>query len=106
MIIRDLNSRLNSLAEAIARKLALQDDIWIIIISRKKTDSQAAEQKFKAEGTEVELIELINSCQETKWIYHVKSPRELKQLVNEQCKMDAYTDINKSLYVTIIYKTK
>ncbi len=35
--------------------------------------------------TKPKLIELINSYQETKWIYHVKSPRELKQLVNEHC---------------------
>ena len=30
--------------------------------------------------TRPKLIELVNSYRETKWIYHVKSPRELEQL--------------------------
>ena len=35
--------------------------------------------------TKPKLIELVDSYGETKWIYHVKSPRELEQLINEHC---------------------
>lgn len=43
---------------AVARKLAQQDDIWVIITSRKETDCQATEQKLKAEGIEVDCHQL------------------------------------------------
>ncbi|MBE9046325.1 SDR family oxidoreductase [Pleurocapsales cyanobacterium LEGE 10410] len=43
---------------AIARELAQQDDIWVIITSRKETDCQATEQKLKAEGIEVDCHQL------------------------------------------------
>lgn len=31
------------------------------------------------------LIELINSYKETKWVYHVQSPAQLKQLIKKYC---------------------
>jgi hypothetical protein len=31
------------------------------------------------------LIELINSYQDTKWIYHITSPSELSQLIDKYC---------------------
>ena len=43
---------------AIAGKLAEQDDIWVIITSRKETGCQATEQKLKAEGIEVDCRQL------------------------------------------------
>ena len=43
---------------AIARKLAQQDDIWVIITSRQKSACQVTEQKLKAEGIEVDCHQL------------------------------------------------
>lgn len=43
---------------AIARKLAQHEDIWVIITSRKETDSKATEQKLKAEGIEIDCHQL------------------------------------------------
>ena len=43
---------------AIARKLAQQDDIWVIITSRKEANCQATEQRLKAEGIEVDCHQL------------------------------------------------
>ena len=43
---------------AIARKLALRDDIWVIITSRQESDSKATEQKLKAKGIEVDHHQL------------------------------------------------
>ena len=31
------------------------------------------------------LIDLVSSYRETKWVYHVRSPAELKQLIQEHC---------------------
>ncbi|MDJ0718646.1 MAG: hypothetical protein QNJ54_31210 [Prochloraceae cyanobacterium] len=31
------------------------------------------------------LIDLINSYQETKWVYHIQSPAALRQLIREHC---------------------
>lgn len=31
------------------------------------------------------LVELVDSYRETKWIYHIRSPREMKQLIAEYC---------------------
>lgn len=31
------------------------------------------------------LIELVDSYRETKWVYHLKSPREMEQLIVEYC---------------------
>jgi hypothetical protein len=31
------------------------------------------------------LIELIDSYKETKWVYHVQSPAQLRQLIKEDC---------------------
>ncbi len=31
------------------------------------------------------LIELVDSYQNTKWVYHIQSPRELRQLIEEHC---------------------
>lgn len=31
------------------------------------------------------LIELVDSYRETKWVYHLKSLREMEQLINEHC---------------------
>ena len=46
------------LGRAIASKVAQQEDIWVIITSRKETDCQATEQKLKAEGIEVDCHQL------------------------------------------------
>ncbi|MEM8720023.1 MAG: SDR family oxidoreductase [Cyanobacteria bacterium P01_G01_bin.39] len=43
---------------AIARKLAQQEDIWVIITSRKEADSQATEEQLKTEGIEVDCHQL------------------------------------------------
>ncbi|VEP17599.1 Short-chain dehydrogenase/reductase SDR [Hyella patelloides LEGE 07179] len=60
---------------AIARKLALLDDVWVIITSRKESDSKATEQKLKAEGIEVDRHQLDVSDTEsvTKFIEWVTS---------------------------------
>ena len=31
------------------------------------------------------LIELVNSYRETKWVYHVRSPKALRELIKEHC---------------------
>ena len=43
---------------AIARKLALLEDIWVIITSRKESDGKTAEQKLKSEDIEVDCHQL------------------------------------------------
>ncbi len=43
---------------AIARKLALTEDILVIITSRKESDGQATQQKLKTEGIEVDFHQL------------------------------------------------
>ncbi|MEO0935896.1 MAG: SDR family NAD(P)-dependent oxidoreductase, partial [Cyanobacteria bacterium J06641_2] len=43
---------------AIARKLALKEDILVIISSRKESDGQATQQKLKTEGIEVDYHQL------------------------------------------------
>ncbi len=43
---------------AIARKLALLEDILVVITSRKESDGQATQQKLKTEGIEVDYHQL------------------------------------------------
>ncbi|MEO1005611.1 MAG: SDR family oxidoreductase [Cyanobacteria bacterium J06638_38] len=60
---------------AIARKLAQQDDIWVIITSRKESDCQNTEQKLKAEDIEVDChqLDVMDSDSVTKFMAWVTS---------------------------------